>query len=93
MNERNDMLEPIGSPPDGPPDERPHPLWLSLLHTTAMLLVGLALPGAPLAALCLYFEGTLDWPEAVQAGCWLIALVAVLGTALWVAASQLDRRA
>lgn len=72
-------------------DEQRTPVWLSLLSTTGMLLVGLGLPGAPIAALCLYFEGTLDWPEAVQAGCWLIAVVATLGTALWVAASHLDR--
>ncbi|MBK7977022.1 MAG: hypothetical protein IPK07_28420 [Deltaproteobacteria bacterium] len=70
-----------------------NPLRLSLMYTTGMLLVGLGLPGAPFAALALYFEGTFDWPEAVQAASWLIAIVAVLGSALWIAASHLDRRA
>lgn len=70
---------------------RPNPFWLGLMYATGMFLVGLGLPGAPVAVLCLYVEGTLDWPEAVHAGSWLIAIVAILGTALWVAASHLDR--
>lgn len=75
---------------DGQREKGATPLWLSLLYTTGMLLIGLGLPGAPIAALCLYFEGSLDWPDAVRAACWLVALVALLGTTLWIAASLLE---
>lgn len=75
------------------PDRARPPAWLSLMRTTGMLLVAFGLPGAPFAVLGLYVEGTLSWPEAVRAGCWLIAAVALLGTALWIAASHLERGA
>lgn len=74
------------------PDNSSHTApWLNVMRMIAMLLVAFGLPGAPFAVLGLYIDGTLTWPEAVRAGCWLIALAALLGAALWIAASHLDR--
>jgi hypothetical protein len=67
------------------------PAWLGLMFSTAILLTVCGIPGAALASLAFWLNGTMNASGALTFLAVMVGCEVVIAGALWLVASQVNK--